>query len=53
MKQNVKKSHGPLVKRKSLPWVYCRKCGLLYLKNEATARAIRQPCPGADEDDDA
>ncbi len=23
---------------------WCRKCGLLYLRNAATAEAVRQPC---------
>lgn len=29
-----------------LPWVYCTKCGLVYLHNEVTARAIKAPCEG-------
>lgn len=29
---------------KRLPWPRCSRCGLLYLRNEATARAIREPC---------
>lgn len=30
---------------KKIPWPYCRGCGLLLLKNEATRRAARKPCP--------
>lgn len=29
---------------KRLPWPRCSRCGLLYLKNAATARAIKQAC---------
>lgn len=31
-------------------YAYCKKCGLMYLRNAATAAAIRAPCPG-DKDD--
>lgn len=34
----------------SLPWPYCWHCGLVWLKNERTARLVRAPCPGAEED---
>ena len=29
-------------KPKRLPWPICTGCGLVYLKNDATRRAIRQ-----------
>jgi hypothetical protein len=32
------------VKRKRLAWALCSSCGLLYLKNPATATAIRAGC---------
>jgi len=32
-----------------MPWAYCVRCGLVYLKNAATAAAIRRLC-AADED---
>jgi len=30
-------------------WSYCVKCGLLTLKNEATRKAMKAPCRGADD----
>jgi len=36
-----------------IPWEYCRKCGLLYLKNDVTRKAIKAPCPSDDVDDEA
>lgn len=27
-----------------LHWPYCKRCGLIALKNERTARALRKPC---------
>lgn len=29
---------------KRIPWPYCTRCGLLYLKNDVTQRAIAKPC---------
>ena len=29
---------------KILHWVYCVKCGLVYLRNEATALAVKAGC---------
>lgn len=34
--------HATNVKR--LPWPVCARCGLLYLKNEATRRELKKPC---------
>lgn len=31
-------------KVRQLPWPYCRCCGLLYLNNDVTRRAIRAGC---------
>jgi len=36
--------------RKTMYKPYCRKCGLLWLNNQATAKAIRRECPYKDED---
>lgn len=33
--------HSP-VKYKNLPWPVCRYCGLIYLKNDATRKAINK-----------
>ncbi len=30
--------------RPLMHWRYCSHCGLLNLKNDATRRALRQPC---------
>lgn len=34
------------VKLKRNPWLVCARCDLLLLKNEATARRVRQGCIG-------
>jgi hypothetical protein len=31
-------------------FVYCIRCGLVYLRNTVTAKAIRAPCPADDEE---
>lgn len=36
-------AHNPK-QRKRLPWPVCSRCGLLYLRNEATRRAVRAAC---------
>jgi len=33
-----------------VPWVVCRHCGLVALRNEATRRAARAACPGLLDD---
>jgi hypothetical protein len=35
--------HSPKM-RKRIPWPVCSRCGLPYLKNEATRRAVKAPC---------
>lgn len=44
------KLHNAKKSTVSLPWMRCQKCFLVYLKNEATAKAIKNPCPGDDDD---
>ncbi len=36
-------AHKP-VKRKSMPWVACQHCGLVYFRNDFTKWAIRKGC---------
>lgn len=36
-------------KYKCLPWPVCFKCGLVALKNDVTALAIKARCPGDDD----
>lgn len=36
-------AHSPS-KMKQIPWMVCRHCGLVYLKNEITAWAIKMGC---------
>jgi hypothetical protein len=43
------RGHNPKGKLSRLPWPYCLKCGLLYLHNEMTRRAVNAPCPGDDD----
>lgn len=40
-------AHSPK-KRKGMPWVVCSGCGLVYLKNDFTAWAIRMGCNNSD-----
>lgn len=42
--------HSPVV-LKRIPYAVCRKCGLIYLKNDATRKAINKPCKGTPDDD--
>jgi len=36
--------HRPKKLSKGLPWLYCPKCGLLFLKNSITKWCIRMGC---------
>lgn len=29
---------------KRMPWPYCKRCGLIALRNDATRKALREPC---------
>lgn len=31
------------------PWLVCKRCGLVALKNQATAKALKAPCPGKED----
>lgn len=42
-------NHSP-VKYKNVPFPVCRKCGLIYLKNDRTRKAIRKPCAGTPDE---
>jgi hypothetical protein len=44
--KDYKIRHVPHVphKIKYIPWMYCRCCGLVYLNNEATRKAIKKGC---------
>jgi hypothetical protein len=45
MKKNNsnKTAHSPK-KLKNIPWTVCKYCGLVYLKNKRTRRAIKKGC---------
>ncbi len=32
------------IKIRPIPWLVCRFCGLVYLRNDVTERAIRKGC---------
>lgn len=34
--------------KKLLHWIYCSKCGLVNLKNDATRKAMNEKCSGHD-----
>ena len=40
-------AHSPK-KRKNMSWLVCQHCGLVYVKNEFTAWAIRMGCNNVD-----
>lgn len=42
--------HAP-IKIKGIQWVVCRKCGLIYLKNEFTDWCIKKGCNNEDHPD--
>lgn len=33
-----------------LNWHVCSRCGLIFLKNDATRKAANKPCPGREDD---
>jgi hypothetical protein len=35
--------------RQPVPWCVCARCGLVYLKNDATKKAARAACPGLED----
>jgi len=43
-----KKGHATSARR-VVGYAYCHKCGLLYLKNAATRKALAAPCKGDDD----
>jgi hypothetical protein len=46
----MSKNHASYFHKK-LGKAVCDKCGLVYLKNAATQKAIQKPCPGAENSD--
>lgn len=36
--------HNMSGKLKRLPWAYCKRCGLMALKNDASRKALRAEC---------
>lgn len=48
-KKNKFTGHSP-VSIKCVPYPVCRKCGLIYLKNKRTQKAINKPCTGTPDD---
>lgn len=40
--------HRPVTLAGRFAWPVCSKCGLVFLRNQATARAIRRGCADAD-----
>ena len=38
------RAHTPRKILRRIPWLVCSRCGLVYLNNEATRRAIRAGC---------
>ncbi len=35
---------------KRMPWPYCRRCGLVALRNDATRRALKEQCETWEDD---
>lgn len=42
--RKVKGVHAFNGNLKRMPWPYCTRCGLVCLRNDATRRAMAQPC---------
>lgn len=47
--RKVKGAHA-MAPMKRLPWPYCKRCGLIALRNEPTRRALREPCETWEDD---
>lgn len=45
MSNKPKKPHTPVKMPARLPWLWCPRCGLVYLRNDVTAKAIKAGCP--------
>lgn len=41
----MNRPHSPFTPRRMAWLTYCRKCGLVYLRNDPTRAALRAPCP--------
>lgn len=50
LKRKLHPTHSSKILCKHYPLQYCRKCGLVYLKNLVTDKAMRQLCPDRDSD---
>lgn len=48
--RKVKGKHAMTGAMKRMPWPYCKRCGLLALRNEATRRALKEPCETWEDD---
>ena len=46
----INESHNP-VKLGKLPWLYCIKCGLIYLNNDISKWAIAKGCNHSEHPD--
>lgn len=45
MKPHSKVHHSHKTDPKGLQhWLYCRQCGLVYLRNDVTRKEMRKPC---------
>lgn len=42
-------AHEPVKKYRSIPWLVCKWCGLMYLRNEPTRKAIKLGCNWRDK----
>lgn len=41
------RGHAPtkFAAKTRIPWLYCARCGLMYLKNAVSQKAVKAPCP--------
>lgn len=44
----IHRTHSP-VRLAHTAWQYCRKCGLVFLRNDATRRAMAERCKSDDK----
>jgi hypothetical protein len=45
----VFEEHKPVKLYKRIPWLVCKNCGLIYLRNDLTLKAIRLGCNWRDK----
>lgn len=48
--RKVRGAHQMKGTLKRMPWPYCTRCGLMALRNDATRKALKEPCETWEDD---